>query len=317
MKNHSLLRIAAVLALAGGAVVALGQQTSQPAAEALQIAQLTSKGKLQKPADLDSWVFLGTSLGMGYNPGSFNADHPGQFQVVLMEPNAYRHFVKNRQLCAGLDVPAVVLRQRQAEALDQPERLHPGGSHQLRDPRDRPATGDKADRGSCVLCLRTRRTREGVRCRRATTACAATSITAPSGNVRAVLSDAAPDDSEGSAGARRAGPRHPLRRTIPQDERVLIRWIVRCRPTWPRAKPRSSSSISSTRSSACPGHGGGRRSSARSAWLGAISFGVSHGLMFEMSRKPHAFVASVSGLVLVGAGPMLAALFRHAGGRAR
>jgi hypothetical protein len=101
MKTHSLLRIAALLALAGAAVVALAQQTSPPAADALQIAQLTSKGKLQKPADLDSWVFLGTSLGMGYNPGSFNADRPGQFQVVLMEPNAYRHFVKNGSYAPG------------------------------------------------------------------------------------------------------------------------------------------------------------------------------------------------------------------------
>lgn len=100
MKIHSLLRIAALVALAGSAVAALGQQTAQPA-ETLQIAQLTSKGKLQKPADLDSWVFLGTSLGMGYNPGSFNADHPGQFQVVLMEPNAYRYFVKNGSYAPG------------------------------------------------------------------------------------------------------------------------------------------------------------------------------------------------------------------------
>ena len=49
---------------------------------------------------------------MGYNPGSFNAAQPGQFQVVLMEPNAYRYFVEASQVRAGLDVPAVVLRQR-------------------------------------------------------------------------------------------------------------------------------------------------------------------------------------------------------------
>jgi hypothetical protein len=101
MKTRSLLRIAVLVALAGGAVVALGQQTSQPAADALQVAQLTAKGKLQKPADLDSWVFLGTSLGMGYNPGSFNAAHPGQFQVVLMEPNAYRYFVDHGSYAPG------------------------------------------------------------------------------------------------------------------------------------------------------------------------------------------------------------------------
>lgn len=67
---------------------------------ALSVAKI-SNGKLQKPADLVNWVFLGTSLGMGYNPGSFNAEHPGQFQVVLMEPSAYREFVKTGKYAAG------------------------------------------------------------------------------------------------------------------------------------------------------------------------------------------------------------------------
>jgi hypothetical protein len=97
------LRIVALTAAAVGilglGVVALAQTaaTAQP----IQIAKFTADGKLQKPADLDSWVFLGTSLGMGYNPGSFNAAHPGQFQVVLMEPTAYRHFVQNRSYAPG------------------------------------------------------------------------------------------------------------------------------------------------------------------------------------------------------------------------
>jgi hypothetical protein len=83
----------------GLAVAALGQTTAP--AKRLEVAKLTADGNLRKPADLDSWVFLGTSLGMGYNPGSFNAAQPGQFQVVLMEPNAYRHFVKHRSYAPG------------------------------------------------------------------------------------------------------------------------------------------------------------------------------------------------------------------------
>ncbi len=97
------LRIAALTAATGVtlglAVAALGQ-TATPA-KRLEVAKLTADGNLRKPADLDSWVFLGTSLGMGYNPGSFNAARPGQFQVVLMEPNAYRHFVKHRTYAPG------------------------------------------------------------------------------------------------------------------------------------------------------------------------------------------------------------------------
>src|SRR5262245_10872668 len=97
--TRMIVRITAFAAVAaavlGFTTAALSQQAQEAAAKPLQIAKVTQGGKLQKPADLDSWVFLGTSLGMGYNPGSFNAEHPGQFQVVLMEPNAYRHFVKN------------------------------------------------------------------------------------------------------------------------------------------------------------------------------------------------------------------------------
>jgi hypothetical protein len=71
-----------------------------PAAATLDVARLTGDGKLLRP-DTTDWVFLGTSLGMGYNPGSFNAAKPGQFQVVLMEPTAYRHFVQHRSYAPG------------------------------------------------------------------------------------------------------------------------------------------------------------------------------------------------------------------------
>jgi hypothetical protein len=38
---------------------------------------------------------------MGYNPGSFNAARPGQFQVALMEPTAYRYFVEHGSYAPG------------------------------------------------------------------------------------------------------------------------------------------------------------------------------------------------------------------------
>jgi hypothetical protein len=102
-RTESKGRVAALVAVSTGilcvAIAALAQTTAP--AKSIQIAQFTAGGKLQKPADLDSWIFLGTSLGMGYNPGSFNAAHPGQFQVVLMEPNAYRHFVQTRSYARG------------------------------------------------------------------------------------------------------------------------------------------------------------------------------------------------------------------------
>jgi hypothetical protein len=95
--------LAAITAITSVSADEAVKTTPSPAAAsaALDIARLTTDGKLQKPADLESWIFLGTSLGMGYNPGSFNAARPGQFQVVLMEPNAYRHFVKHKSFAQG------------------------------------------------------------------------------------------------------------------------------------------------------------------------------------------------------------------------
>jgi len=93
------LKFALLIAAAAITVPVLAQ--APPAAGKIDVARFTASGKLVKPADLTDWVFLGTSLGMGYNPGSFNASRPGQFQVVLMEPNAYRYFVKHKSYAPG------------------------------------------------------------------------------------------------------------------------------------------------------------------------------------------------------------------------
>jgi hypothetical protein len=89
----------ATFAAAMAVTAALATDTTAP--KALQVARFTGDGKMQKPADLSEWIFLGTSLGMGYNPGSFNAANPGQFQVALMEPSAYRHFVEHKKFAPG------------------------------------------------------------------------------------------------------------------------------------------------------------------------------------------------------------------------
>ena len=100
--KHTSRRATLAAALAASALASL-TIAAEPAATpgTLDIARLTTEGKLQKPADLPNWVFLGASLGMGYNPGSFNAAHPGQFQVAMMEPNAYRYFMENGKYAPG------------------------------------------------------------------------------------------------------------------------------------------------------------------------------------------------------------------------
>lgn len=58
----------------------------------VDVARFDDDGNLVVPSDLDEWIFIGSSLGMGYSQEDFDADSPGMFQVARMEPQAYRMF---------------------------------------------------------------------------------------------------------------------------------------------------------------------------------------------------------------------------------
>lgn len=100
LKNPLLLAtaVAASAALTFAAWQAAAREESPQSAAgapgaAIDVATFTADGQLLRPPNLDEWVFLGASLGMGYNARAFDPNAPGQFQVVLMEPQAYRRFV--------------------------------------------------------------------------------------------------------------------------------------------------------------------------------------------------------------------------------
>ncbi len=56
----------------------------------VDVAEFDTDGNLLTPENLDEWVFIGSSLGMGYSQADFDPDSPGMFQIVRMEPEAYR-----------------------------------------------------------------------------------------------------------------------------------------------------------------------------------------------------------------------------------
>jgi hypothetical protein len=110
----------ALMLLASLVTLDAAAQGPVAAAAPLDVARFTPAGKLLKPADMVDWIFVGASLGMGYNPGSFNAANPGQFQVVLMEPTAYRHFEKHRSYAPGsMFLLAFYNTERQARSISQ------------------------------------------------------------------------------------------------------------------------------------------------------------------------------------------------------
>jgi Cytochrome P460 len=66
----------------------------EPGPAAVHVARFDKEGRLLLPDNLDEWVFLGSSIGMGYSQASFDPDSPGMFQVARMEPRAYEVFRK-------------------------------------------------------------------------------------------------------------------------------------------------------------------------------------------------------------------------------
>ncbi|HUK01715.1 MAG TPA: cytochrome P460 family protein [Steroidobacteraceae bacterium] len=93
---------AGVVALGSGLYAAHARGQANPAAQGSRhVANLDAAGRLTRPADLDRWVFLGASLGMNYNDAAFSVEHPGAFQVVLMEPIAYQYFKEHGHYADG------------------------------------------------------------------------------------------------------------------------------------------------------------------------------------------------------------------------
>lgn len=69
--------------------------------DAVDVATFDDENKLILPGDIDEWVFLGSSLGMGYSQAEFESGSPGMFQIARMEPKAYRVFRETGQFVDG------------------------------------------------------------------------------------------------------------------------------------------------------------------------------------------------------------------------
>lgn len=67
----------------------------------LDVAEFDEHGNLIIPENLDEWIFVGSSLGMGYSQAKFDPDSPGLFQIVTMEPQAYEVFRKTGRFIDG------------------------------------------------------------------------------------------------------------------------------------------------------------------------------------------------------------------------
>ena len=83
------------------AVSAVGPAGAGAATDALTVARFDASGRLLRPERLDRWVFVGAGLGMNYSGDAFSVEHPGAFQVVLMEPAAYDYLRRHGRYADG------------------------------------------------------------------------------------------------------------------------------------------------------------------------------------------------------------------------
>ena len=94
-RSHFIFTLIMVIVL-GVAVSATGGET-----EAVKVAAFDDDGKLVLPENFDDWVFIGTSLGMGYSQGEFDPEGHNMFQVVRIEPRAYQVFLETGRFVDG------------------------------------------------------------------------------------------------------------------------------------------------------------------------------------------------------------------------
>jgi Cytochrome P460 len=100
-RNKSWFHAAALLGLAACVLVALvprarGQSATAP--------QYTSSGELQTPSGFETWVFVGSNLGLGYKDElavttrreTVHAEQ-GVFHNIYINPEAYAHFVATHE----------------------------------------------------------------------------------------------------------------------------------------------------------------------------------------------------------------------------
>ncbi|MEO0973983.1 MAG: cytochrome P460 family protein [Pseudomonadota bacterium] len=99
-----LLTLSALVAtcLFGGSLdVAANDSATAGAREMVDVARFDDAGRMHVPADIESWVFAGSSLGMGYSQEEFSPGSPGRFQIVRVEPTAYAVFKRTGRFPDG------------------------------------------------------------------------------------------------------------------------------------------------------------------------------------------------------------------------
>ena len=68
----------------------------------------TTDGALRRPPEVERWILVGASLGLGYRDAT--GDGPGMFHRVYLEPTAYDHYLRTGHFRRGTMLALVLHR---------------------------------------------------------------------------------------------------------------------------------------------------------------------------------------------------------------
>ena len=79
--------------------LAAGLAAAPPPSPGRTLPRYTVDGALRRPADVERWVVVGASLGLGYSDAT--DDGPGMFHRVYLEPGAYQDYLSTGRFPEG------------------------------------------------------------------------------------------------------------------------------------------------------------------------------------------------------------------------
>ena len=94
-------RLYLIISLTAAACLGVVSFADDAGPDSVDVAIFDDENNLTLPGNIDEWVFLGSSLGMGYSQAEFEPGNPGMFQIARMEPNAYRAFRESGEFVDG------------------------------------------------------------------------------------------------------------------------------------------------------------------------------------------------------------------------
>ena len=106
------------------------RRSPSPSGEPAVRPQYTADGALRRPADVDRWILVGASLGLGYSDAT--EDGPGMFHRVYLEPTAYDHYRETGRFRDGTML-ALSIRQPSRRVPPEPRGLDGGGARRRGD----------------------------------------------------------------------------------------------------------------------------------------------------------------------------------------